>query len=102
MPTLRTVVRDLRRTRGWSLRDVEARAAGQLTYGAVAMIERGRTTDPKWSTVRALASAFGLSTAALVAMIETPRRRRPGVTASRYPRLWRRTGAPGARDSPWD
>ncbi len=85
MRTIGSVVRDLRRGRGWSLRDVETHAGGRLTYGAVAGIEQGRVRDVKLSTLRALASAFGVSTAELVTMMEARNDRR------HERRIWRTT-----------
>jgi len=58
-------IRRLRQARGWSQYALAVRAG--LVEGAVRHLESGRNRDPKLSTLRALASAFGLTLAALLA-----------------------------------
>ena len=57
-PALAHVLRELRTGRGRSQEDV-AHEVG-LTLGSYARIERG-LADPKWSTLRRIAEALGIS-----------------------------------------
>lgn len=60
-------LRRLRQESGGTQEDV-AYSAG-LTVGALARIERG-TSNPRWTTVRCIADALGVSLAELVVVIE--------------------------------
>jgi DNA-binding XRE family transcriptional regulator len=64
---LAKAVRQLRDERGWTQEDL-AHGAG-LRTGAVSAIERGKS-DPKWTTVQAIATALEVSTADLAARAE--------------------------------
>jgi transcriptional regulator with XRE-family HTH domain len=59
---LAVIVRRARVKRGETQEDVASRAG--LTVAAYARIERG-TSDPKWTTVRAIAEALEMSLASL-------------------------------------
>jgi DNA-binding XRE family transcriptional regulator len=64
---LAKAVRRLRDERGWTQEDL-AHGAG-LRTGAVSAIERGKS-DPKWTTVQAIAAALDVSTADLAALAD--------------------------------
>jgi transcriptional regulator with XRE-family HTH domain len=58
-PTLARQLRTLRERRGWT-RETLAHRAG-VSWAAIAQIEGGRRTDPRLSTVTALADALGVT-----------------------------------------
>jgi DNA-binding XRE family transcriptional regulator len=64
---LAQAVRQLRTERDWTQEDL-AHEAG-LRTGAVSAIERGKS-DPKWTTVQAIAAALGVTAANLAARAE--------------------------------
>ena len=66
-PALAQVLRELRTKTGRSQEDV-AHEVG-LTLGSYARIERG-LADPKWSTLRRIADALGVSLADLGRAVE--------------------------------
>ena len=66
-PALGQVLRELRTASGRSQEDV-AHEVG-LTLGSYARIERG-LADPKWSTLRRIAAALGVSLADLGRAVE--------------------------------
>jgi transcriptional regulator with XRE-family HTH domain len=66
-PTLARALRRLRRYRGSTQEDL-AHSAG-ITVTALARIERGET-NPRWTTVRRIVSALGISLAELVVAVE--------------------------------
>jgi transcriptional regulator with XRE-family HTH domain len=52
-------IRELARARGWTAEEL-ARQAG-IKYSALKNLWQGRTLDPKYSTLRAIARALGVS-----------------------------------------
>jgi transcriptional regulator with XRE-family HTH domain len=66
-PALASTIRRLRKRRGQSQEDFAFEAG--LTVGALGRIER-RKSNPTWTNVRKIASAFGLSLAEFGASID--------------------------------
>ncbi len=55
-------LRDLRKRRGWTLRDVERATDGYVSNVYLSQLETGKRTDPGPRVLMALAKAYGVST----------------------------------------
>lgn len=53
-------IKELRSARGWTQNELATRAGLQLPL--IQKLEQGRTQDPQWATVQALARALGVKT----------------------------------------
>lgn len=73
-------VRDLAKEQGLTTDDLARRA--DLKYSVVKNLWQGRTADPKYSTLRAIARALGISVEQLEAPEDTPGRWRPALATA--------------------
>ncbi len=65
IPTLAELLRDLRRRRGLSLREVERATEGVVSNVYLSQLETGRRSDPNPRVLVALAKAYGIPTRSL-------------------------------------
>ena len=66
-PALGKAIRELRRRRGASLKNLAPKAG--ITFGTLSLIERGEA-NPTWGTVRGIAAALDVSVAELAKLAE--------------------------------
>jgi len=66
-PALGKAIRALRQKQGKTLKDLAPQAG--VTWGTLGVIERGEA-NPTWGTVRAIASALGVSIGELAKLTE--------------------------------
>lgn len=59
MATLAELIVQQRKARGWSQNELAAKAG--LTLSGLTKLEQGAVTDPRWSSMVALADALGIS-----------------------------------------
>ena len=69
-------VKELRRVGGLTQQGLAVKAG--LSIGAVVQIEAGKITDPRASTLKALAGALGVSVDELVFDDDAPKKRKGG------------------------
>lgn len=62
------VLRTLRVSRGWTLRDLQWITG--LSFGYLCDLERGRRQNPSLATIKRLALAYGITTSDLMGRLE--------------------------------